>query len=818
MTTPTNNAVPSNAPNDLLFNAEKLDEVVSGTGQYYTDRKGVNRRTLAGIDSAADSVLNSIGYAVPVTYAAGISLTLTSQTVEYNGVVYAPKSANLPFTTSGAFETAKFRAVQVTDAALITCTQAGTGAVASTVQDELRRWVWVDQYGADPTGATDCTTAIQDALNTGKDVRFTKGGTYKAQAATLNLTTARQTVFLMGVLLKVSDININADNVTIDLGGGEIRGPVKVGQLAATGVAGTNTLTLVDASEFVPGDILASSYGDNGTNWPLNGQTGIAIQSINYTTNVVTLVSNLLGTVNIPSGTYVGNFVWGALIGINASKNVVFSNGLMTRANGYFLSSWRWNQADFLTNIPTVRFENVEFRDNAYDHFIFVRTKADFINCTIGKCFDVAKQGIVYGDNAQIYMERCRIARGNFDLDFAAISDAGRSTYFQGTTGYIRCVDCYFDGTNKLPSAAYFNQNSLHCIQWGSGGANHSGSGGVPGIAAFTEYSFERCEFYNYTRSLFSTTYATDSNSLYADRVTFNNCQIGTNPFHIRTDFANGKQALIKTFAFNNCNIYTTGANSFSEAFPNSVFQAVFTDCYLKILNSDQNAQACKFVRGVLDVTPLLLADDRCEFVDLTLRGSKVKTATTSSYVPVKGTFIVDDANFAAHADGALTAFVELGQVSGYYGQSNGVTVRSKNGSITYDVTRFNNDTWPISNINETWDGVIYGLFGDDWMLGLGARVKSFNGGYYKSTYTLKVKLQGAASGGTTSVVVNTISYAGNQPAVGDHIFIKLDNGQVFVTKVASGYTNTTTIPLTTALPSAAAADNGVSFLRLVAL
>ena len=136
---PTSNPVPSQDPTDLLFNAAKLDEVVSSTAATYTDRLGVSRRSLSGIDAAADNVLNAIGYSVPVAYASGISLTLTSQTVDYNGVVYAPKSSALPFTTSSwGADSAKFRAVQVTDADLITYTPAGTGAVPTTVQAKLR--------------------------------------------------------------------------------------------------------------------------------------------------------------------------------------------------------------------------------------------------------------------------------------------------------------------------------------------------------------------------------------------------------------------------------------------------------------------------------------------------------------------------------------------------------------------------------------------------------------------------------------------------------------------------------------------------------
>lgn len=163
----TGNPIGSTDARDLYDNAQNLDNFANGSAASYTDRLGVSRRSLSGIDSAADNVLNSIGYAVPVAYASGISLTLTSQTVDYNGVIYAPKSSALPFITSSwGTDSAKFRAVQVTDADLITYTPAGTGAVATTVQAVLREQVVsVTQYAT-----------IQQALDSGaKTIRFPAG-------------------------------------------------------------------------------------------------------------------------------------------------------------------------------------------------------------------------------------------------------------------------------------------------------------------------------------------------------------------------------------------------------------------------------------------------------------------------------------------------------------------------------------------------------------------------------------------------------------------------------------------------------------------
>lgn len=209
---PTTNPVPSNDPTDLLFNAQKLDQVVNGSDQYYTDRLGVNRRTVEGISAAADVVLGGLGYAPPVTYAAGISLTLTTQTVEYAGEVYAPKVASLPFTTSTwATDSAKFRLIQgvaATDLAasggssMIGYMPEGTGAVATTVQQALQGTVSVMDFMTAAeisavktntwTTVADVTTAFQAALNTGKGV-YAPDGTYKI-TATLTIDTAGQSL------------------------------------------------------------------------------------------------------------------------------------------------------------------------------------------------------------------------------------------------------------------------------------------------------------------------------------------------------------------------------------------------------------------------------------------------------------------------------------------------------------------------------------------------------------------------------------------------------------------------------------------------
>lgn len=160
-------------------------ESVPASDVDFTPSGGLAATNLQSQVEFINKMVGTDGYAVPVAYASGISLTLTSQTVDYNGVIYAPLSSALPFTTSSwGADSAKFRAIQVTDADLITYNPSGTGAVTTTVQQQLRNiqsWhvnVKDAPFYAKGDGVTDDTAAIQAAIDTGALVRFPIG-TYK---------------------------------------------------------------------------------------------------------------------------------------------------------------------------------------------------------------------------------------------------------------------------------------------------------------------------------------------------------------------------------------------------------------------------------------------------------------------------------------------------------------------------------------------------------------------------------------------------------------------------------------------------------------
>lgn len=64
-TTPTKNAVPSESPRDLKFNAGKIDEFVTSQGWTYTDRLGAKHYTIEGIRYLAQQAMEAFGY-VPI--------------------------------------------------------------------------------------------------------------------------------------------------------------------------------------------------------------------------------------------------------------------------------------------------------------------------------------------------------------------------------------------------------------------------------------------------------------------------------------------------------------------------------------------------------------------------------------------------------------------------------------------------------------------------------------------------------------------------------------------------------------------------------
>lgn len=101
----------SSDPRDLRDNAQIIDKLVNSSDLTWLGRLGNTLKTWAGMTAEHNAAqvqrnaefqqfLLSSGYEVPVPYAPGISITRTTQTVVYNGELYRPKQASLPFITT----------------------------------------------------------------------------------------------------------------------------------------------------------------------------------------------------------------------------------------------------------------------------------------------------------------------------------------------------------------------------------------------------------------------------------------------------------------------------------------------------------------------------------------------------------------------------------------------------------------------------------------------------------------------------------------------------------------------------------------------
>lgn len=111
--------------------------------------------------------------------------SLDVQSLLINGVPVIPTGAvgsELPsqLTHAGKFlqTNGSLASWQVPDATEVSFTQSGTGAVATTVDDKLNQFVSVLDFGADPTGVADSTTAFLDSQGTGNRVVEIPPGTF----------------------------------------------------------------------------------------------------------------------------------------------------------------------------------------------------------------------------------------------------------------------------------------------------------------------------------------------------------------------------------------------------------------------------------------------------------------------------------------------------------------------------------------------------------------------------------------------------------------------------------------------------------------
>ena len=80
---------------DMDLDAQTLEDFANAAGPTIVSRLGNTLNTLEGH-------LSDMGYKTPVAYTSGLNITLTTETVDEAGVIYAPKPSVLPIASTPA--------------------------------------------------------------------------------------------------------------------------------------------------------------------------------------------------------------------------------------------------------------------------------------------------------------------------------------------------------------------------------------------------------------------------------------------------------------------------------------------------------------------------------------------------------------------------------------------------------------------------------------------------------------------------------------------------------------------------------------------
>ncbi|UBM42015.1 tail fiber/spike domain-containing protein [Hafnia paralvei] len=185
-TTPTQDAVPSESPRDLKFNAGKIDEFVTSSGWTYTDRFGNKHYTIEGINYLAQQVMNSFGY-VTLT---GVSFTTGATVTKPNEVLFN-EANNEYYKWTGSFSSGP----KVVPA---NSTPESTGGIGAgkwlSVGDSTLRGELAAEGGAEMVGYGQTTVkGALDELNQANSGLYDKDG-FNLVGRFLNLSELRSKV------------------------------------------------------------------------------------------------------------------------------------------------------------------------------------------------------------------------------------------------------------------------------------------------------------------------------------------------------------------------------------------------------------------------------------------------------------------------------------------------------------------------------------------------------------------------------------------------------------------------------------------------
>lgn len=190
---------------------DTIAAVATSSEETVLDRLGNSKRTLAG-------AINALGYEPPVAHASGLSFTNGAQTVEYDGAIYAAKPSAVPFTTTGTFDSSKWRLLDVGAAA---AAQAAAEA-AQTAAEAAQAQAAAAQAAAEAaqTEAETLVASLTAIALSRVRVRQTvlSGPTTSAGAPNFGGATGSATVTMSGTLLVTAANGFSASEVTDRVG------------------------------------------------------------------------------------------------------------------------------------------------------------------------------------------------------------------------------------------------------------------------------------------------------------------------------------------------------------------------------------------------------------------------------------------------------------------------------------------------------------------------------------------------------------------------------------------------------------------------
>lgn len=159
-TQPTQNAVPSESPRDLKFNAGKIDEFVTSLERKYIDRFGGEHYTIEGLRWLIQQAISSMGWVLIDSFQDGADITLPNQALrdEVSGEYYRwdgalPKHVDAGSTPASSGGIGAGAWVGVGDASLraYLATVAGAASIGLKPGGNLQQaitWVTPEQFGA----------------------------------------------------------------------------------------------------------------------------------------------------------------------------------------------------------------------------------------------------------------------------------------------------------------------------------------------------------------------------------------------------------------------------------------------------------------------------------------------------------------------------------------------------------------------------------------------------------------------------------------------------------------------------------------------